>query len=102
MIVNLFKRLRYIYHHIRPRSLPLGIISEKNKKIVILFFFCIPEWQTSLANEMAYLKSLNKLPITRVYIVAENGWLKVPELVALIHLLMHLYQHNCLFKEDMK
>ena len=32
---------------------------------------------------MASLKSLNKLPNTRVFIAAENGWLEVLELVAL-------------------
>ena len=32
---------------------------------------------------IANLKSLNKFPISRVFVAAENGWVEVLELVAL-------------------
>ena len=50
---------------------------------VIVVFIFIPTWQTFRANVMASLKSFNKLPNTRVFIAAENGWLGVLELVAI-------------------
>ena len=102
MIVNLFKRFRYICNQLRSGSLPLGIISEKNKMTVVLFFFCIPEWQTSFAKVMAYLKSLNKLLITRIYIAAEKWMVTSTGVGGFITFIMYLYQPNCLFKEDMK
>ena len=46
--------------------------NEKNETIVIFFFIFIPKWQTSRANVMASLNSLNKLPNTGIFIVAEK------------------------------
>ena len=46
--------------------------NEKNNTIVIFVFIFIPKWQTSRANVIVSLKSLNKLPNTRVFIAAEK------------------------------
>ena len=49
--------------------------------IYIFFFFHYLQWQNALANVMANLSNLNKLPNTRVFV--ENGSVEVRELVAL-------------------
>ena len=46
--------------------------NEKNKTIVIFFFIFIPKWQTSRANLMSSLRSLNKLPNTRALSAAKK------------------------------
>ena len=46
--------------------------NEKNKTIVIFVFIFIHKWQTSRANVMASLKSLNKLPNTKFFIAAKK------------------------------
>ena len=43
----------------------------------------IPKWQTSRANVISSLKTLNKIPRTRAYSALENGRLDALELVAL-------------------
>ena len=45
------------------------------------FFFHYLQWQNALANVMANLSNLNKLPNTRVFV--ENGSVEVRELVDL-------------------
>ena len=47
--------------------------NEKNKTIVISF---IPKWQTSRANVMSTLKTLNKLLSTRAFNTAEKWTVK--------------------------
>ena len=57
------------------------------KKILqssLSYSFHYPQWKTARANVTANLRSLNKLPNTRVFVAAENGSVEVLELVALI------------------
>ena len=68
------------YHHIRTGSLLLRI-TRRIGRLSYLSSSLFPRGK--LPNVMASLKSLNKLPNTRVFIAAENGWLEVLELVAL-------------------
>ena len=63
-------------------SLPVGDKDEENMTIVLFFLFYHPQWQNARGNVMANLSNLNKLPNTRVFVAAENGSVKVLELVA--------------------
>ena len=61
---------------------------EENMTIILyiyiyFFNFHYLQWQNALANVMANLSNLNKLPNTRVFVAAENGSVEVLELVAL-------------------
>ena len=61
---------------------------EENMTIILciyiyFFFYYYLQWQNALANVMANLSNLNKLPNTRVFVAAENGSVEVLELVAL-------------------
>ena len=46
--------------------------NEKNKTIAIFSLIFIPKWQTSSANVMSSLKTLNKLLSTRAFSAAEK------------------------------
>ena len=64
---HLFKFLKKDLQHICTGILPLGM----NKTIfIIIFFIFIPRCQTSRANVMSSLKTLNKLPSTRAFSAA--------------------------------
>ena len=52
--------------------------------MTIVLFFSLSPTQIARANVMGSLKRVNKLPNTRVFIAAENGWLEVLELVAFL------------------
>ena len=61
----------------------LGIKMKKILQSSLSYSFHYPQWQTVRANVTANLRSLNKLPNTRVFVAAENGSVEVLELVAL-------------------
>ena len=46
--------------------------NEKNKTIVIFSSSYFPKWETSRANVMSSLKTLNKLPSTGAFSAAEK------------------------------
>ena len=57
---------------------------KTNMTIARLILPDYPQQQTARANVMVNLKSVNKLPNTRVSLQLKNGWLEVQlELVAL-------------------
>ena len=61
----------------------------KMKKILqssLFYSFHYPQWKTARANVMASLTSLNKLPVTGVFVATENGSVEALELVALFFL----------------
>ena len=62
---------------------------------VIIF---IPKLQTSRANVMSSLKTLNKLPSTRLSVQLKNGRLEVLELVALFLLKTETYEAKKLLR----
>ena len=62
-------------------NLPLGDKDEENLTIVL--FFSLSPMVNARANVMANLSNVTKLPNTRVFDTAENGSVKVLELVAL-------------------
>ena len=61
--------------------MPLGDKDEKNMTIVL--FFSLSPMVKARANVMANLSNVTKLPNTRVFDAAENGSVKVLELVVL-------------------
>ena len=67
--------------------------NEKNKTIVILVFTFTPRWQTSRANVLGSLKSLNKLPNTGVFIAAEKWMVRSTGVGGLISLQNRNLQH---------
>ena len=69
----------------------LGIKMKKILQSSLSYSFHYPQWQTARANVTANLRSLNKLPNTRVFVAAENGSVEVLELVALFLLKMETF-----------
>ena len=66
---NLFKFERFSMHS--HEHFAIGD-NEKNKAIAIFSLIFIPKWQTSSANVMSSLKTLNELLSTRAFSAAEK------------------------------
>ena len=82
VLSNLFKLVRLDITFAR-EVCRLGIKMKKILQSSLSYSFHYPQWQTARANVTANLRSLNKLPNTRVFVAAENGSVEVLELVAL-------------------
>ena len=62
----------YTFHHIRTGTLPLGNRDEDKYDHRLSYSSHYPQQQTAHANVMVSLKSVNKLPNTRVFIAGEK------------------------------
>ena len=67
--------------HSHGKFATVGDKDEENRTIVL--FFLLSPMVNARANVMANLSNVTKLPNTRVFDAAENGSVKVLELVAL-------------------